>query len=35
VAVRHRTAGDQGQVPISEFVQRAKQEVGAKALAVG
>src|SRR5688572_2741960 len=34
VAVRHRTAGDQGQVPISEFVQRARQEVGAKALAV-
>ena len=34
VAVRHRTAGDQGQVPISEFVQRAKQEVSAKSLAV-
>jgi threonyl-tRNA synthetase len=34
VAVRHRTAGDQGQAPISEFVQRAKQEVAAKALAV-
>jgi threonyl-tRNA synthetase len=33
VAVRHRTAGDQGQVAISEFVQRARQEVAGKALA--
>ena len=30
VAVRHRTAGDQGQAPLGEFVQRVKQEVAGK-----
>ncbi len=27
VSVRHRTAGDQGQIPLTEFIQRCQQEV--------
>jgi threonyl-tRNA synthetase len=32
VAVRHRTAGDQGQVPVEAFIAKAKEEVTSKAL---
>jgi threonyl-tRNA synthetase len=27
VAVRHRTSGDQGQMPLTEFIQRCDQEI--------
>ena len=27
VAVRHRTSGDQGQMPLTEFIQRCRQEI--------
>jgi threonyl-tRNA synthetase len=32
VAVRHRTAGDQGQVALEQFVQRCREEVAARRL---
>ncbi|HSV13662.1 MAG TPA: His/Gly/Thr/Pro-type tRNA ligase C-terminal domain-containing protein, partial [Tepidisphaeraceae bacterium] len=31
VAVRHRTAGDQGTMALQDFVERAKQEVASRA----
>ncbi len=34
VAVRHRTEGDKGQMPVAEFVQRCLQEVATKGAAV-
>jgi threonyl-tRNA synthetase len=33
VAVRHRTAGDQGAVSVEEFVNRAQQEISTKGIA--
>jgi threonyl-tRNA synthetase len=33
VAVRHRTAGDQGQLPLDQFIQQVKQEVSTRSLA--
>jgi threonyl-tRNA synthetase len=32
VAVRHRTLGDQGAVPLEEFVGRVKEEVASRAV---
>jgi threonyl-tRNA synthetase len=32
VAVRHRTAGDQGQMPVPQFLERCRREVAARAL---
>jgi len=32
VAVRSRTAGDQGQIPLAEFIQKCKQEVTGRSL---
>jgi len=32
VAVRHRTAGDKGAMPLADLVERLKQEVATKAL---
>jgi threonyl-tRNA synthetase len=32
VAIRHRTEGDKGQMPLSEFIARAKKEVEMRAL---
>jgi threonyl-tRNA synthetase len=33
VAVRHRTEGDKGQVPVEAFIEKAKAEIASKALA--
>jgi threonyl-tRNA synthetase len=33
VAVRSRTAGDQGQIPLTEFIQRCQQEVATRGAA--
>ena len=35
VAVRHRTEGDKGQMPLDSFIERAKSEVANKTLATG
>jgi threonyl-tRNA synthetase len=34
VAVRHRTAGDQGVIPLAEFEERMRQEVSSKSIGV-
>jgi hypothetical protein len=33
VAVRHRTEGDKGQLPIEAFIEQANAEIANKALA--
>ena len=35
VSVRARVAGDQGAVPVEEFIERAREEVAARALPEG
>jgi threonyl-tRNA synthetase len=32
VAVRHRTEGDKGQMPVDSFIAKAKEEIATKAL---
>jgi threonyl-tRNA synthetase len=34
VSIRHRTAGDQGAVPLDDFITKIKEEIATKALAV-
>jgi threonyl-tRNA synthetase len=35
VAVRHRTAGDQGAIPLAQFLSNVKEEVANKAISAG